>query len=336
MRPERITTRAWALAVLAAGATLGAGALSACGRAGGGSAVAAPQTARALLTSAQTAVDEKAFGRAESILTGAIEVYPDDAALRVALGDLMAARERYTEAGAQYARALEIGPRGADLAFKAGMMARLGGAGSIAAGGAGGEGGALSLLNEAATADPTNPEYAYQCGLAMADAGMVDTARAMLERAASLDDTRAEVHGALAELELDAGRPAEAIGPANRAAALEPDELAYRLQRIRAIAGAGEPGLAAELLGAITPPERFAPGTLGAVDAVLGGMGRLEEVAAWYARASEAFPAEGDLAVAAAERAAAAGDTEAARRLARRGVDFGGAGAEALLERLGG
>lgn len=69
---------------------------------------------------------------------------------------------------------------------------------------------------------PRNPWGHYMVGLSLWKAGEVDGAEAALERAVELDGEHVRAHLNLARVRLDAGRSAEALDPALRAAELEP------------------------------------------------------------------------------------------------------------------
>jgi tetratricopeptide (TPR) repeat protein len=303
------------------------------------------EAVEAILETVQRAVKSNEFAKAETVLEAAVEQYPRDQALRLALGDLFVrmsqpvpeaegqdpepipdeqrlALER--RAYEQFVEALRIGPRMPGTEFAAGSLARsLGNLDS-----------AIAHFESASTLDKANANYPLHLAQVYFSRNELDAANARLAVAVSLDPDLATAWGMMAEIALKQGSPRIALEHLERVTALEPRELAWRHMQARAFSRVGEPDKALAALDALPEAERFSRISLQLAGQALGLARRPEDALARYEQALASGVSDPQVYLDAATWAERLGKVERARELAQTAAMADVPGARRLLDRL--
>lgn len=245
-----------------------------------GRGVADTQTMQGLLTAVQKYTVDGDYPAAEAILSRAVGQYPEDQDLRVAFGEMLIAQKRTREAYDQYLAALAIGPRDAELEYRAGML-------SVELGE---HGRAAEHFAAARAAQPGVPQYGLMLANEQLQTGETTAARATLLQVTVLDPDEPLAWGALANIGLRLGENSIALNHARRAIALDPDQPAYRLYEARALKRMGKPEEALLVLTALPETTRRNPEYLRTIGECFGLLGRPGEAAARYEAAFAAEP----------------------------------------------
>lgn len=303
---------------------LGAPASPVPGEESSGEAVAG-QTVDAILTGARKAMSEGEPARAQALLELAVEEYPAEQGLAALHAESLLALDRTAEALAEFERACFVGPDSAAYRDFAGVLA--------------------AQLGEDETADthwavaqklaPDNPKYPLYRAQVQRRMGDNDAARASLLLAARLDPELAEAWASLAAIALDENRPAMVAQYIERARALDPDSVYYRVLEARGLRRQGEAEMAASLLYAIPEAQRNAdPTVLAELALCMGMLGEPERAAEMYIAAANAAPQNAEIAYEAALWLSRAGRPDEARALAARAESLGSEQAAALLAQI--
>jgi predicted Zn-dependent protease len=85
-----------------------------------------------------------------------------------------------------------------------------------------------------ANADSASPEFKYEYGVSLKEAGKLDEAKAALKSSLELDPTSAVANHALGVTELLSGKPQDAVGPLETAVARAPDNGDFRFSLAQA------------------------------------------------------------------------------------------------------
>lgn len=278
----------------------------------------------AILKSARVAELQGDAGRAEAIYREALGRYPGTASLYAAYAELLMNQRRYAEAYAQHEKVLALGERSAGAEFAAGLSAGL----------AGRHDRAVEHFAAAQALEPASAAIALHLGQAQMATGELDAARASLVRSLRLDEDQPVAWGMLAEISLRQNNPAMALQHVEKARALEPASLAWRLIEARAHRRANDPRRALDVLAGVTEDQKHDKAVLRLMAECYGMLSRPGDAAALYARASDASPGTAWMALEAAQWFERAGDAESARRYAGRAADLGDPAADRLLQRL--
>jgi len=303
------------------------------------------EAVEAILETVQRAVKDNEFTKAETVLETAVEQYPRDQALRLALADLFVrmsqpvpdaqgdepepipdeqkqALER--QAYEQFVEALRIGPRTPETEFAAGSLARS--LGNLDA--------AIAHFESASTLDKTNANYPLHLAQVYFSRNELDAANARLAIAVSLDPDLATAWGMMGEIALRQGSPRIALGPLERATVLEPREPAWRQMQARALSRIGEPDKALAALDALPEADRFSRISLQLAGQALGLARRPEDALARYEQALASGVSNPQVYLDAATWAERLGKVERARELAQTAAMADVPGARRLLDRL--
>ncbi|MEM0983954.1 MAG: tetratricopeptide repeat protein [Planctomycetota bacterium] len=280
--------------------------------------------ADAILTTAQTLIREGERDRAEAVLAGATETYPDDRELLLAHAELLTGLERHAEAFDLRRRALDAGDPTADVHEKIAESASFLGEWQTAA----------ESLREATKLDAARQSAWASLAVALDELGDRDQARTAMRTAADLNPLDPVPLGWLAQDALDQSDHTTAATRARQAIKLDPDRTAWRLIEARAMTAAGDPEAALTLLLAFDTAQRFEPATLDTIAAAAEAAGRPDVAATTFEQAARAAGSDGSLWATSAEWAERAGDRAAALRAATNGSMLGDENARALLRRL--
>lgn len=283
-----------------------------------------PEAVDQIITAAGQLQQQGEANKAEAILTEAVRNYPDQQRLRLTLADFYVAQKRPAEAYAEKRLALELGPRDANIEFEAGTLASM-----------------LGKLSEAADhydfaqqKDPTNPEIPLYLAQVQVKLNRIDAAKASLARAGRLTPERAVVWGTLAEISLRENNVPMALQHVAKARSLEPRSTGWRLIESRALRRDGRAEEALTLLLGLDAAEQRDLSVLRSMAECYGMLKRPNDAAAKFAAASDALPADPDLALEAALWAERTGDKSKAQEFARRAKDLGNTQADTVLSRL--
>lgn len=293
-------------------------------RANGSTGSRAAESIRAALDSAGVYQTQNDLPKAESVLWAAVQQWPTDQELRLALGEVLVARGEHAAAYEQYEKALAIGPRDATIEFSAGTLASMAGMPERA----------VEHYAMAQTADPTEPQIPLYLGQVQLRLGQVEEAKASLLRAANLDPDSAVAWGTLADVQLRENNVSLALQLIAKARALQPTVPTWRLIEARALKRDNQPERAVGTLLGVPPGERRDPAYLRLLAECYGMLERPGDAAAQYREASDALPSDAELAYEAARWLDLAGDRSAALGYAQRSADAGKPEAAALVERL--
>lgn len=285
-------------------------------RSDGAPRVPLPEKLDAILNSATTLQREQKTEEARAVLVSAVQQYPDEQQIRLALAGVLLEMQKPAECYEQYEKALAIGPRTATIEFAAGTVANMAGKPERA----------IEHYQQAQAADPANPEIPLFLAQVQVKVGQIDAAKASLLRAAKLDESRAMVWGTLADIALRENNANLARQHAAKARELEPRVTLWRLIEARALKRLARPQEAVDLLAGVPETERRDPAVLQVMGECYGLLSKPGEAAALYADAADAQPASAELALQAAEWLKRSGDAERAAAYEKRAAMLGTAG----------
>lgn len=233
------------------------------------------------LDAARALIDRGQNGEAETVLRQVLRLEPDLQDGWTLLAEALLGQDRAQDAYDAYARAIEIGPAGAELEFAAGTVANTAGRADLA------EGHYLA----AQTLDPVNPKHPLYLAQVQRKQGEMDAASASLLRAVTLEPSLALGWGVMADIALEENRLPIALQHIRRARALEPESMPWRLIEARILRRQNNPEAAVRLLRAAgDDPLLDDPAVLAEVAAGLGMLGRPDDAASLYVRAAARRP----------------------------------------------
>lgn len=276
-------------------------------------------TLDAVLNAAKTYTQQDELGKAEAVLRQGILQWPDEQRLYVSLGELLVSRKNPTEAYANYEKALTLGKRDPEIEFAAGTVANM----------AGFTDRALEHYAAVQAANPTDKRVALYMAQVQLKLDQVNEAKANLLIAGKLDPENPMVWGTLAEVALRENKIDLALSHVAKARQAEPDNIMWRLVEGRAKARQAKPEEALQLFVGLSDLDKRDPAVLAIMSECYGMLQRPADAAALYAKASDAEPTSGELAMQAALWHQRAGDLAKALTYAKRAkmLDVQGAGA---------
>ncbi|MBX3384968.1 MAG: hypothetical protein KF768_00190 [Phycisphaeraceae bacterium] len=264
------------------------------------------------------------FAEASAILAKLTEDAPFDSRVRLAHAQALIGLGEHARAYDQYLAAITVEQEGA-AASTGGIvqsitnnpaLAQLHGEAGTCALKAGFVDRAIEHYAAAQLADSTNPRFPLFLAMAQIRAGEDGAAMASLVRVTLLQPDAAEAWGTMAELELRKNRVDLAAQHLDRALALQPDQLKWRLVQGRIFNRKGEPERTVALLSALGPEALKNRAALRLMGESYGLLGRPADAAALYERAAQAEPTDADLWYQAALWHERAGDADKRRRTA--------------------
>lgn len=283
-----------------------------------------PEAIDAILNSALAYMNREEPAKAELILAAAIRENPEEQRLYLIHAEALAALRRPAEAYAAYERALAIGPREGETEFAAGTLANMIGKPERS----------IEHYQAAQRAMKSDPRPSLFLAQVQLKLGQREEAKGNLALAARLAPELAVVWGTWAQIELDENRPGVAAQHAAKARELEPRVTLWRLLEARALRRDGKAEEALRLLVYLDEVEQRDPQVMSVMGECYGLLGRFADAAALYARAAEADPANGTLAMETAGWFERAGDKATALRHAERAAMLATPGAAGMVERL--
>ncbi len=278
----------------------------------------------AILNSALTYMNRDEAAKAEIILAAAIRENPGEQRLYLMHAEALAALRKPEDAYAAYEKALAIGPREGETEFAAGTLANMIGKLDRAVE-------HYQAAQAAMKTDPRPPVFLAQVQLKLKQN---EEAKGNLAIAARLNPDLAIVWGTWAQVELDENRPSIAAQHAAKARELEPRVTLWRLLEARALRRANKAEEALALLVNLDDGEKRDPQVMSVMGECYGILKRPADAAALYAKAADADPANGTLAMETAGWFERAGDKATALKHAERAMLLGTAGASGMVERL--
>lgn len=263
-------------------------------------------------------------GKAEAIYKESIAQFVEERELYLAYARFLATQRRPSDSYSQYEKALALGIRELAIELEAGNIAVL----------AGKTDRAVEHYSAAQQMDPANAQTPLRLAQVQLKRNDLTAAKASLLRAIKLDDQRALPWGMLAEVAMRENNASIALQHIEKALALEPDTLAWRLIEARATAREGNNEKALLLLSGLDQSQAREPAILRLKAECFGALSRPADAAALYTTASDQQPANPDLAFEAAAWLERAGDKTTALVYARRAASLGHALAGEVATRL--
>lgn len=279
---------------------------------------------QAVLEAAKAQLAGGAPEQAERILRAGVDSYPEEQAIRVALAECLVARGLLPEAYEQYGEALRIGPADPVLEFAAGTIASA----------IGEQEAAVVHFIAAQAGDPSEPRYPLHLAQSQLRLEQYESAKASLLHVLKLSPEDPLASGMLADLflrENSIGLALQHVATARRA---QPEVGAWKVIEAKALKRQGKAEEALLLIQSLSEEERYTRQVLQLMGECCGMLGRINEAAEVYARASDARATDPGIAFDAAVWLDRAKDAARARAYAERARLLGHEGAEKLLERL--
>lgn len=275
--------------------------------------------------------------KSEMVLREAVTRYGELQDVHVALAELLIDKSSalmdeeesapvLNEAYACYARAVEIGPKAADLEFVAGTVASKLGRWDRA----------LMHYSVAQSMEPREPRYALFLAQVQLRENQFEAAKKHLKTASDLDPESATAWGTLAEVALREGDVQVAMEYVSRARAIEPANPVWRVIEARALLRSDQPRQAIDVLVGLDESRKQEIGVLSVLVEGYERLGMFEEAATLYDKAAGAHPSNGEIALGAARRLQRVGRTADAKKHAERAKLLGVDGAMELIRTIDG
>ncbi|MBY0309312.1 MAG: hypothetical protein K2Q09_11270, partial [Phycisphaerales bacterium] len=213
-----------------------------------------------------------------ALLGPAVEAYPEDQELRIALAHAHHDRKDWASAYTAMETAIAIGPETAALHAAAGTYANA----------AGLLGRSIEHYTRAKQLEPKNAVHPLYLGMVQIKAGRDREAMASLVTATVLNPDLAAAWGSMGELELRNNQLGLALQHLERARAIQPESLKWRVAEAKVHKRQNEPQRALDLLVNLPEKERY---SAEAVSVVADALAMLQqgERRAEYLRAAEVF-----------------------------------------------
>lgn len=275
---------------------------------------------------AQKYIVEGQFRNAIVILDRAVRRWPRSQALRLRMADARVHNDDLALAIEQLDEALRIGPPlaaiHAQLAEVANTLHRKSGEAEHMTL-------ALRHYELAEKADPSRPEYPFFLSQVQLKANQTAKAQASLLRAIAADANYHMAYGVLAQIAFRDGQTEMAVQQVDRARALAPEFLPWRVLKARTLLRQNKPDEAALLLNGLPPDQRRQADVRDALVDALAMNQQWVQAASEVAQARAYEPGNAELAVKEAQLWERAGDRDSALGLARTAAALGSkAGAE--------
>jgi tetratricopeptide (TPR) repeat protein len=271
---------------------------------------------------ADSLISNGEYTKAQAQLAKDIEKSPNDQTLRLLMAKALVAQQKYEPALAEYEKAIEIGPAEAALHAEVGHVAQV-----------------AKKLDDAerhfmlaSKKNPQADEYAFRLAVIQDQQGQLLQAKGSLLRAVNLNPEHALAWGQLADIELRQNNPKLAIQHIEKARAIQPDQIAWKIIEARARKRANDPSTAAAILGALPWDQQKRPEVLSLIAECLGMLAKPAEAAEVYARAASEKSDDAALAYETALWYQRAKDDAKSKDWARKAKALGHAGADELLK----
>jgi predicted Zn-dependent protease len=286
------------------------------------------QVDEAIRTAKQRLLEQRPL-EAETVLRATLDRYPNQAEVRLLLGEALVELGRPADAYEQYNEALGLKPDNAELQFATGTLASVAGMIELAE----------RHYNVAQTLDPGNPKYPLYLAQIQRKLGKLDAAREHLVRTVKLQPDLAIAWGSLADIALVEHNLSMASHYIEMALEIDPSNPSWRLVQARILRREGRPKEAAIILAAVAEEQAVPdPMVLREQALCMGLLGRRKDAAALYGRAVEiGHPDPATLAELNYEAALwheRLGDGDAAAQYAKRAMELGEDRAKVVVDRL--
>jgi len=292
---------------------------------------------QSVIESAETLRLQGESEKSEAVLRAAVADYANVQDAHIALGELLIDKSSVISATSKhettlneayrcYERALEIGPRSADLEFIAGTLATKIDRWERA----------LEHYAAAQDFDDRDPRYPLYLAQVHMKFNQLAEAKSNLVHAASLDPQVASVWGSLAEIALRENAPESALEQIAKARQLESGKTVWRLIQARALKRLNKPEEAIQLLIGLDDAEKLDGGVLSVIGECYGMLDQPGPVADLYAKAAQLNPSDGKIALEASRWLKQAGRTQEAIGHAERAAMLGVSGAREMVRELKG
>jgi tetratricopeptide (TPR) repeat protein len=289
---------------------------------------AAPQDPAAIqgaLFEAQKWLDQAKPERAEHVLAVALEKSPDDQGLLIMLGETLGMEGKNSESYRAYEQAIVIGPDSAGLRVTAGTVANASGLTQQA----------LEHFWMAQQLDKSSAKYPLYLAQVQRKVGEIDEAKASLVRSLKLDPNLHKAWATLADIAFQENSLSLAQQHIEKARALDPEEVVYRLLEARITRRENQPERALQMLLTMGENVVLSDASLIAEAALCYGLlQRPQDAAELYAKAVELYPEDAALQYEAALWYDRAGIEDAALVYAERAARTGHEEARMLADRL--
>lgn len=284
-----------------------------------------PRLALGALDEARQWLEAQDPERAERVLATALVSFPEDQELLILLGETLGLQGKLEESYRAYEQAVLIGPDSAELRFTAGTLAN----------GAGLTQQALEHFWMAQQLDKASPRYPLYLAQIQRKLGQLSEAKASLLRCVNLDEDLHQAWGTLADIALQENALTLARQHVNKARALDPTSVVYRLLDARIARRENRPEQALQMILSMGDEVVLSEKSLMDEAALCYGLlQRPGDAAELYARAVESRPESAPLLYEAALWYDRAEEDDVALVYARRAARVGHEGARALAERL--
>lgn len=274
----------------------------------------------------RTRATAAAWHEQDTLPSGSGAVDPANTESARAAREAAARRQDAIDAYEQVLIALDIGPRTADVEFRAGLLASESGQPEAA----------IEHFQAARAADATNADYPLYLAQSQLATGEVLAAKASLLAAVNLDPDNATAWGTFAEIALRENSLDLALQHVRKARALQPDNTVWRLIEARTLKRQGHAEEALLVLTALPAPEQRDAPVLSLIAECYALLGRLGDAANRYADASDRRATDPALARQAAEWLRRAGELDRAAQYADRAAMLGDPAGAALATELRG
>ncbi|HYD01824.1 MAG TPA: hypothetical protein VEB22_11410 [Phycisphaerales bacterium] len=204
-------------------------------------------TASETLLRVDPLITEGKGSEAVAVLLPAIEAYPQDQELRLALARAYSLQKEWLKSSAAYEAALLLGKETAALHAEAGTVANAAGKVELA----------IERYGRAQDLDPKNPIHPLYLGMVQIKAGKEREAMTSLLTATVLNPELAAAWGSMGELELRANHLDLALQHLAKARAIEPESFKWRLAEAKTHKRRNEPGKALDLLVNLPNDKRY-------------------------------------------------------------------------------
>ena len=278
----------------------------------------------AVISAAAEYGQRQEWGNAEAILKEAANQFPDVQRVRLAYAECLIKQKKLSDAFSVFEKALVLGEVDSKTHITIGTLANMLGK--------------LERAEEQYAAvlvkDKTNADAPLFLGQILMKQGKLDEAKGNLLIAGRLTPLRSVVWGTLAEISLRENKLEIAAQHLKKARELEPEIVEWKLMEARLLNRQQKPERALEVLLGLDSSKRTLPAAARLSAESYGMLGKKTEAAAVLAAASDASPADGELALEAALAMERSGDKIAAAGFAQRAEKAGNAAAKAVVERL--
>jgi tetratricopeptide (TPR) repeat protein len=268
-----------------------------------------------ILEAAQKMLSERRYDPARGVLERGVQIHPADQSLRLALAEALLGLNQPAKAYEQFQAAIALGGSSvsAKLQFEAGTVANS--AGLVER--------AEEHYAAAQMADPRDAKIPLYLAMIQLKRGNEDGAAASLVRAVTLNPELTEGWGTLGELHLKQGKVDLALQHLAKARALSPTTARWVLAEARARKRQGDAQAAIMLLTGLTGPDASSVPVLRTLAECHAMLGDKTKAAGVVTQASDARPADPELAFEAALWLSRAGEDDRARTYAQRAAERG-------------